>query len=152
MVLMLDDFHSVHSLYTTVKLVKTSVVLLLSGCASYSQFSNRRVSSSHRRAATDVNGHQTICLRGLAMTSVLEMLTNALSLVNQLNNFIKQLPGHMQWRDPGRWMAALWELRLVLLMKLIKSSLLPRQTVHILLYLDTLFNHTPRIPLLLNWV
>jgi len=61
-VLTLDDFHSVHSLYTTVKLVKTSVVLLLSGCTSHNQFSNRTVSSSRRRVATDVNGHQTICL------------------------------------------------------------------------------------------
>ena len=90
MVLMLNDFHSVHSLYTTVKLVKTSVILLLSECTSHNQFSNRRVSSSHRRVATGENGNQTICLRGMDVTSVLEMLTNALKLVNQLNNFIKQ--------------------------------------------------------------
>ena len=77
MVLTLDDFHSVHSLHTTVKLVKTSG-LLLSGCTSHNQFSNRTVSSSHRRVATDVNGHQIICLYGMDVTSVLEMFTNAL--------------------------------------------------------------------------
>lgn len=94
MVLMLDDFHSVHSLYTTVKLVKTSVVLLFSGCASHNQFSNSRVSSSHRRVATDVSGHQIICLDGMDMTSFPEMFTNAHK--HQLSNFIKQLPSHMQ--------------------------------------------------------
>ena len=88
MVLTLDNYHSVHSLYTTVKLVKTSGILL-SECTSHNRFSNRTVSSSHRRVATDVNGHQIICLDGMDVTSVLEMFTNALKSVNQLSNFIK---------------------------------------------------------------
>ena len=84
MVLKLDDFHNVHSPHTTVKLVKTSVVLLLSGCTFHNQFSNRTVLSLHRRVANDVNGHQTTCLGGINVTSVLEMLTNTLKLVKLL--------------------------------------------------------------------
>lgn len=114
MVLMVDDFHNIHSYHTPARLVRTNVVHMASCIADVHPTVSavtRPSSSLHRQVVINVNGQQKTCLGGIHVPSVLETLTNALR--NMQNQFLDQLPQNMQNIDPGRLQAALRELRLV---------------------------------------
>ena len=113
MVLMVDDFHNIHSFHTPARLVRTNVVHMASCIADVHPTVSAilRPSSLHRRVVINVNGQQKTRLGGIHVPSVLETLTNA--LMNMQNQFLDQLPQNMQNIDPGRLQAALRELRLV---------------------------------------
>lgn len=113
-VLMVDDFHNIHSFHTPAQLARTNVVHMASCIADVHPTVSAvpcPSSSLHRQVVINVNGQQKTCLGGIHIPSVLEILANA--LMNMQNQFLDQLPQNMQSIDPGRLQAAMRELRLV---------------------------------------
>ena len=115
MVLMVDDFHNIHSLHTPANLVRTNVVHMASCLADIHPTIRavpRPVSSAiHNTVLVTVTGQQKICHGGINITSVQKSLQNA--LVHMKDQFLEQLPPYMKTIDPARLQAALQELRLI---------------------------------------
>ena len=112
MVLMVDDFHKIHSLHTPVNLVRTNVVHMAS-CLADIHPTIRAVprpasSTIHNTVLVTLNGQQKICHGGI---NIQESLKNA--LVHMKDQFLEQLPPYLKTIDPGRLQAALRELRLI---------------------------------------
>ena len=115
MVLLIDDFHNIHSPRTPANLVKTNVVHMAS-CLADVHPTVRAVprapgSTLHRRVTVTVNGREQECLGGIDIAAVKEKLTDALSTMH--DQFLDQLPPHLKGMDPGWLQTALRELRLI---------------------------------------
>ena len=113
-VLMVDDFHNIHSLHTPANLVRTNVVHMAS-CLADIHPTIRAVprpasSTIHNTVLVTLNGQQKICYGDINITSVRKSLENA--LVHMKDQFLEQLPPYMKTIDPARLQAALRELRL----------------------------------------
>ena len=114
MVLMVDDFHNIHTRHTPATLVATSVVHMASCLAdvhpSICAVPRTTSTSLHREVLLDIDGRQTICLGGIDKNAINEALTKA--MVNMQHQFLDQLPSQMKNLDPGKLQTALRELRL----------------------------------------
>ncbi|CAH3108737.1 unnamed protein product [Porites lobata] len=111
-VLMLDDFHNIHSLHTPSQLVRTNVIHMASCLADVHPSVHavpRPAFPLHRQVTINVNGEQRTCAGGIDMNDVLQTITNSLRNMNK--QFWDQLPSYMQSLDPGRLQTALHELR-----------------------------------------
>ena len=111
-ILMVDDFHNIHSLHTPAQLVRTNIVHMASCLADVHPTIHavpRPVISLHRQVDINFNGAKRTCTGGIDITSVTEIIQNALQQMN--SQFLDQLPSYMQRIDPGRLQAALRELR-----------------------------------------
>ena len=113
-VLMVDDFHNIHSLHTPANFVRTNVVHMAS-CLADIHPTIRAVprpasSTIHNTVLVTLNGQQKIYYGGINITSVQKSLENA--LVHMKDQFLEQLPPYMKTIDPARLQAALRELRL----------------------------------------
>ena len=113
-VLMLDDFHNIHSLHTPAQLIRTNVIHMASCLADVHPSVHvvpRQALPLHSQVIINVNGEERTCVGGINITSVLQTLKNALQSMNK--QFWDQLPAYMQSIDPGRLQAALHELRYI---------------------------------------
>ncbi|CAH3113680.1 unnamed protein product [Porites lobata] len=111
-VLMLDDFHNIHSLHTPSQLVRTNVIHMASCLADVHPSVHavpRPAFPLHRQVTINVNGEQRTCAGGIDINDVLQTITNSLRNMNK--QFWDQLPSYMQSLDPGRLQTALHELR-----------------------------------------
>ena len=101
MVLMVDDFHNIHSLHTPAYLVRTNAVLMASCLADIHPIIRAvpRLASStiHNAVLVTLNGQQKICHGGMNITSVQKSLQNA--LVHMKDQFLEQLPPYMKTID-----------------------------------------------------
>ena len=80
MILMVDDFHNIHSLHTPSELVRTNVVRMASCLADVHptiQAVPRPEISLHKQVAVLFNGETRTCTGGIDITSATETLTNA---------------------------------------------------------------------------
>ena len=111
-ILMVDDFHNIHSLHTPAQLVQTNIVHMASCLADVHPTIcavPRPVISLHRQGAIKLNGARRTCTGGIDVTSLTEIIQNVLEQMN--SQFLDQLPSYMQKIDPRRLQAALRELR-----------------------------------------
>ncbi|KAL9965000.1 hypothetical protein ACROYT_G028723 [Oculina patagonica] len=112
-VLMVDDFHNIHTRHTPATLEATSVVhmasCLLDVHPSIYAVPRTNSVSLHREVLLDKDGRQTTCLGGIDKDAINEALQNA--LVYMQHQFLDQLPPHMKNLDPGKLQTALQELR-----------------------------------------
>ena len=115
MVLMVDDFHNIHSLHTPATLVRTNIVHMAS-CLADIHPTIRAVprpasSTIHNTVLVTLNGQQKICHGGINIISVQKSVQHA--LVHMKDQFLEQLPPNLKSMDPGRLQAASRELRLI---------------------------------------
>ena len=113
MVLMLDDFHNIHTRHTPANLLTNNVVHMASCLVDIHPTITAvpPAQTLHRRVTVNVDGHEYVCLGGIKVSLIQHTMTT--TLAHMQHQFLDQLPTYLQNIDPGRLQAALRELRLI---------------------------------------